>query len=254
MRTSVLCPSDLALELYLLGELAPRQPGVGDHIASCETCRTKIADKAVHSVDFAISPGAAEIKRSLALPASAPRAPTPFAETGGSRRRVLAAVGFAAAVALAFLLTLRPPSSVPSSPAPAQSAHSSEDEEKVVLGVQRQWMEAIRDKDAAALDRILADDYVNTDSRGGVTNKADSLRQARAGGDHMKAFYTSDEKARVYGDVAIITGRLRVEGIASGQPYDAEVRFTDILARIDGQWRAVAAHASKPLERRTPSP
>jgi ketosteroid isomerase-like protein len=70
----------------------------------------------------------------------------------------------------------------------------------------------------------------------------------------MKAFYTSDEKARVYGDVAIITGRLRVEGIASGQPYDAEVRFTDILARIDGQWRAVAAHASKPLERRTPSP
>jgi len=27
------------------------------------------------------------------------------------------------------------------------------------------------------------------------------------------------------------------------------VRFTDILARIDGQWRAVAAHASKSSER-----
>ena len=65
----------------------------------------------------------------------------------------------------------------------------------------------------------------------------------------MKAFHTLDEKARVHGDVAVVTGRLRVEGVAAGgQAYDAEVLFTDILARIDGQWRAVAAHASKAKE------
>jgi ketosteroid isomerase-like protein len=108
-------------------------------------------------------------------------------------------------------------------------------------------MEAVRDKDAAALERILADDYTYTDSRGGVSNKADSLRQARTGSGRMKAFHTSDAKARVYGDTAVITGRVRVEGVAGGgKPYDAEVRFTDILARIDGQWRAVAAHVSEP--------
>jgi ketosteroid isomerase-like protein len=91
----------------------------------------------------------------------------------------------------------------------------------------------------------LADDYVYTDSSGRVTNKADSLRQARSTTGRMKAFQTSDEKTLIYGDMAIITGRLRVEGVAGGEPYDTEVRFTDILARIDGQWRAVAAHASK---------
>jgi ketosteroid isomerase-like protein len=155
----------------------------------------------------------------------------------------------AAVIALCSFLTLRPPSSVPSSPAARPSWPSATEptgEEEVVLRVQREWMEAVRDKNVTALDRILADDYTYTDSRGRVSNKAENLQQARTGIGRMKAFHTSDAKARVYGDVAVVTGRLHVEGIAGGESYDAEVRFTDILARIDGQWRAVAAHASAP--------
>ena len=126
---------------------------------------------------------------------------------------------------------------------------SAANEEEVVLRVQREWMEAVRDKDAAALDRILADDYTYTDARGTVSTKADSLHQARSTGSRMKAFQTSETKARVHGDIAVITGRLRMEGETGGEPYEAEVRFTDILARIDGRWRAVAAHASNPRAR-----
>lgn len=164
-------------------------------------------------------------------------------------RRIFAGLAVAAAIAVGFAVARREPPSARSAPAALDAR-----EEQAVLRVQREWMEAVRDKDAAALDRILADDYTYTDSRGGVTNKADSLRQTRNQNDQMKAFHTSEEAARVYGDVAIVTGRLRVEGTASGVPYDAEVRFTDILARIDGRWRAVAAHASRAGERRPPSP
>jgi ketosteroid isomerase-like protein len=164
-------------------------------------------------------------------------------------RRIFAGLAVAAAIAVGFAVARREPPSARSAPAALDAR-----EEQAVLRVQREWMEAVRDKDAATLDRILADDYTYTDSRGGVTNKADSLRQTRNQNDQMKAFHTSEETARVYGDVAIVTGRLRVEGTASGVPYDAEVRFTDILARIDGRWRAVAAHASRAGERRPPSP
>jgi ketosteroid isomerase-like protein len=110
-------------------------------------------------------------------------------------------------------------------------------------------MEAVRDKDVAALDHILADDYTYTDSRGRVSTKADSLRQARATGGRMKAFHTSEAKALVHGDVAVVTGRVRIEGESAGEPYDAEVRFSDVLARIDGRWRAIAAHASQSNDR-----
>jgi ketosteroid isomerase-like protein len=242
MKNTVPCPSDLALEQYVLGELGASHSLVADHVAICEICRAAIADKAAHSAAFASSPGAQEIRRSL-------RASTPVAESpSGPRRRRFAALGFAAAIAMALVLTLRPRSQGTSAPAlgPPPSAAQQTQDEEVVLRVQREWMEAVRDKDVAALDRILADDYTYTDSRGRVSNKADNLRQARAASGRMKAFHTFDAKARVYGDLAIVTGRMRVEGTASGQPYDAEVRFTDILARIDGRWRAVAAHASNP--------
>jgi ketosteroid isomerase-like protein len=234
MKSTVPCPSDLALEQYVLGELGPSHPQVADHVATCPICRAKAADKAAHNVTFKSSPGAEAIRSALSVRGQAMPAPA------ARRHRIVAALGFAAVLALAFLLTLRPRS-------PVMSSQASYDEE-VVLRVQREWMEAVRDKDVAALDRILADDYTYTDSRGRVSNKADNLRQARAVGGRMKAFHTSDAKARVYGDLAIVTGRMRIEGVASGQPYDAEVRFTDILARIDGRWRAVAAHASKPSD------
>jgi len=251
MRTTVPCPSNLALEQYLLGELSPSQSHVGDHVATCEICHAKLADKAADSAVFASSPGAVEIKTALSSPAFAlPRAPMPASTplVGArdvQRRRIVAALGFAAVIALAFVLTLRPPASVTSA-----SRAGDVDEKEAVMRVQREWMEAIRDKNAAALDRILGDDYTYTDSRGAVTNKADSLREARTSRGRMTAYHTSDEKVHIYGDLAIVTGRLRVEGVAGGgQAYDAEVRFTDILARIDGQWRAVAAHASRPSER-----
>jgi ketosteroid isomerase-like protein len=166
----------------------------------------------------------------------------------GARRGIVAALALAALLA-SIIGVMR--GFAPSRVESARTSSSSNDE-RVVLQVQREWMEAIRDKDVAALDRILADDYTFTDSRGGVTGKAESLRQARSSGDRMKAFQTMDAKAQVHGDTAVITGRLRVEGEAEGKPYEAEVRFTDILARIDGRWRAVAAHASRAGERRAP--
>ena len=263
--TTVPCPSDLALEQYLLGELSPSQAHVGQHVAACEACRRKVADKTADNDAFVSSPAAEAIRGALAshgparpmsTPGAPPTAPAPSPAPDAPRRRMFAALAFAAVLVVAFLSTLRRPSSVapaPSArPTPASSAAAHTHEEEIVLRVQREWMEATRDNDVAALERILADDYTYTDSRGRVSNKADSLRYARAARNHMKAFYTSDEKARVYGDVAIVTGRMRVEGVAGGEPYDAEVRFTDILARVDGQWRAVAAHASRPNERPTP--
>jgi ketosteroid isomerase-like protein len=240
MKTSTPCPSDLALERFLLGELPERTSEIADHVGACVACRAIVTAKRADDAVFIHSPGAQRLRRVL----SERRLPGAHELMAERRRRslfarpsMLAAIAFGTAIALSFVMGRRHPLS------PTTAVVATNDE-AAVLRVQREWMEAVRDKDAATLDRILVDDYTYTDSRGRVSSKADSLRQARATGDRMKAFQTMDEKARIYGDMAIVTGRLRVEGVAGGQPYDAEVRFTDILARIDGQWRAVAAHAS----------
>ncbi|HMI87037.1 MAG TPA: nuclear transport factor 2 family protein [Polyangiaceae bacterium] len=234
MRTTAACPSDFALERFLLGESPRGAFDVADHIGGCDDCREKVAAKRADDAVFLHSPGAADVRRRLSFPERSDRArrDRPLLV----RRSGFAAIAVVAAIAAGFALWR-----APSAP---RSTVGAEDDEQVVLRVQREWMEAIRDKDVAALDRILADDYTFTDSRGRVSHKEDSLRQARATGSRMKAFHTSERKAQIHGDVAVITGRVRTEGETGGTPYDAEAQFTDVLARIDGQWRAIAAHAS----------
>lgn len=252
--TTTPCPSDFALEALILDELSARQADVAEHVTACAVCRAKVAAKRKDDAEFAASAEAASIRRALTA-AQSPRAgeagPSKDGARSSSRRLVVAALSFAAAIALGFIAWRRPARDLAAVPSPAASP-AAPSEEAEVLRVQREWMEAIRDNDVAALDRLLTDDYTYTDSRGGVTGKADSLRQARSTANRMKAFQTLDAKAQVHGDTAVVTGRLRVEGETEGKAYEAEVRFTDILARIDGRWRAVAAHASRLPDRRSP--
>jgi ketosteroid isomerase-like protein len=238
------CPSDFALEALILGELSAGQSDVAGHVAMCAVCRAKVAAKREDDGQFTGSPEAATIRRALFRPRGA--APSPAKEPRGRARAFVITALAVLAVSVGVVHRLRSPVVATS------SSPSGSREEEEVLRVQREWMEAIRDKDVAALDRILTADYTYTDSRGGVTGKADSLRQARSTHDRMKAFRTTETKAQVYGDTAVVTGRLWVLGEVEGKPYQGEVRFTDILARIDGRWRAVAAHASRPADERAP--
>ena len=68
--------------------------------------------------------------------------------------------------------------------------------------------EAHRQSDAAVFDRIWADDYVLTDWRGSVKNRAEALAEWK-GGEHKYESYQSDDiKVRVYGDTAVVAARV----------------------------------------------
>lgn len=228
MMTSSSCPSDWALERYVLEELPAGSASVVEHVDRCETCRARIAAQRADSAAFLRSPGAAQIRHKLA----SGKRPRP-------QRWAMACIA-AAALALAILWQQGWLHDL------SRSQHASDTEELAVLRFQDEWLQAVCRKDADALDRILADDYTYTDALGAVSYKADDLRRARTPGDGPVSFNTSQVEARLYGDVAIVTGQLRLRGLSRGKTYDAEFRFTDTLARIEGQWRAVAAHVSKP--------
>ena len=106
------------------------------------------------------------------------------------------------------------------------------------------WNSAHRAGDVDALDRIWADDLeVNVP---GMTpmNKAESLAFARAGRMRFERYETSDVKVRVYGDTAVVTGRLQRTRTVGGRQRADDWRFTKVYARQAGAWRVVSFHAS----------
>jgi len=50
---------------------------------------------------------------------------------------------------------------------------------------------------------------------------------------------------RVYGNAAVMTGHFSQRGTYKGEPFETSSRYTDVYVKMNGQWRAVSAHATR---------
>jgi ketosteroid isomerase-like protein len=116
--------------------------------------------------------------------------------------------------------------------------------ERAVAAQEHQWLQAQKTNNAGLLAPLLADKFVSTDMDGKVSNKAQTLAQAKAT-HYVSAEYENVEVA-AYGDAAVATGVLIGKGTgADGKPMDDHERFTDTWVKMaNGKWQCVASHAS----------
>jgi len=107
--------------------------------------------------------------------------------------------------------------------------------------LERQWLDAYSRRDAAVLQRIEADDFTITYPDGKVLTRADEIENMKkAAPQDGSAAHTEDTKVRLFGDVAILTGRYLVTRGDSG-PTISESRYTDVYAKRQGRWQVVAS-------------
>lgn len=111
--------------------------------------------------------------------------------------------------------------------------------------LERVWNEAHMRGDAAPLDVLWADDLEVTVPRMPVMRKADSLAFFRSGRMKFDRYETSDLRVHVYGDAAVVTGRLQRSRSVGNRHADDDWRFTKTYVKQAGKWRVVAFHASE---------
>ena len=107
------------------------------------------------------------------------------------------------------------------------------------------WNQAHVHGDADALDRLWGDDLEVAVPKMPVMTKAQALAFARSGKMAFQKYETSDLRIRVYGDAAVVTGRLQRTRTLNGQVKEDDWRFTKVYIRRDGRWQVVAFHASE---------
>ena len=113
-----------------------------------------------------------------------------------------------------------------------------------VICAEREWVEAHRRLDIAALDRLMADDYRHIRMDGTVVSKAQDLASYQTG-DRYWEFAESDEyDIQVYGHTAVLIGRWRARGINAGERFNYMARFISVYVKRDGRWQMVAAQST----------
>ena len=116
--------------------------------------------------------------------------------------------------------------------------------EQIVRQLDNERIQAQIHADAAALDRLYADDFIGIGPSGTVRNKAQVIADFTAGTLKFQSITTDDVRVRVYENTAVETGLSTMIGEDKGKAVPRDNRFTRVWIKQQGRWRLVANHYS----------
>jgi ketosteroid isomerase-like protein len=129
-------------------------------------------------------------------------------------------------------------------PARSVSQTPPDNDTRELMHLEDVWNQAHVAGDADALGRLWADDLEIAVPHMAVMTRAEALGFARSGRMKFLHYETSDLHVRVYGDAAVVTGRLLRTRSMNGNETSDDWRFTKVYIRQAHQWRVVSFHAS----------
>lgn len=129
---------------------------------------------------------------------------------------------------------------------PAVSAEVARQE---VLALDERRARAFVEGDDGLLDRVTAGDYTHVETSGVARSKTDFMDERKSGEIRFRSFVIDRNEARIFGDVAVVTGRYsnQVETAAGLQPVK-RARHQRVYVRRGGEWLVVAHQATEIAE------
>lgn len=113
-----------------------------------------------------------------------------------------------------------------------------------VARMMRQYDQAYRNGDIAALRRIRHPECVFTSSRGERYSREEELTAFENGNSRIDEVEVLASDVRVVGDTAFVLQRVTLAGMWSNTPFSGEFSLTITWAKTPDGWRVVADHAS----------
>ena len=116
--------------------------------------------------------------------------------------------------------------------------------EQAIKQMDNERIQAQIHADAAALDRIYADDFIGIGPSGTVRTKRQVLADFTSHNLKFQSITTDEVQVRVYDDTAVETGVSTMVGLDKGKAVPRDNRFTRVWVKQQGHWRLVANHYS----------
>jgi len=112
---------------------------------------------------------------------------------------------------------------------------------ETLVALNHDYVRSVQTSDVRWFEERLAPDFLCTNPDGSLVDRAAFLQQT-ARPVAISALESHDVRVRIMGDTAIIHARTTYVG-PDGLP--AHGRYTDVWARRQGRWLAVAAHVTR---------
>jgi len=111
-----------------------------------------------------------------------------------------------------------------------------------VLQLVQAWLNAESEGDSAALDKLIADDFLGTGPGGNILNKTDIVPPGGGERPKMPKSRLKESTVRVFGNTAVVMGSVAYKTLP--QPG---FRFTLVFLNRGQRWQIIAAHLASLL-------
>ncbi|HEY7505156.1 MAG TPA: nuclear transport factor 2 family protein [Gemmatimonadales bacterium] len=103
---------------------------------------------------------------------------------------------------------------------------------------------AEQEADLAALEDLVAPDYLGHDPAGRPQDRAGLIRALTNGSVKVAQLRQSQLTARVIGDVGLVSGVNALEGEELSLRFDLRLRFLDVYAWREERWQLIASQST----------
>jgi ketosteroid isomerase-like protein len=105
---------------------------------------------------------------------------------------------------------------------------------------------ALMSADLLEIERIYADDYVQSDESGVLSTQADLIRSLTSGRIRFLSMKSTGRQVRLFDDFAVVHGSEEDEIERDGQRASVHYVYMDIVMRRRGRWQIVASQLANP--------
>jgi len=120
-----------------------------------------------------------------------------------------------------------------------------------LLQLEKDFQDAIVANNAKAIERFVTDDWIIVNADGRIVEKDRFLAVVKSGALIHDTMRLDEPRVRIYGETAVVTGCATSAGKSMGAAFKTLERSTDVLIRVDGQWRCVLTQLTPIAENKT---
>jgi ketosteroid isomerase-like protein len=101
---------------------------------------------------------------------------------------------------------------------------------------------AMISNDVAQIRACIVDDWVLVTPEAGIVSRSRLLHAIESGQLSHDTMTKTINRVRVFGDIAVVTGRGQNTGVFRGERIAADEWVTDVYRRVEGRWLCVLTH------------
>ena len=118
---------------------------------------------------------------------------------------------------------------------------ASEADTRFILAAQADaWDKALVAKDRVGIESNMAPEFLQLRGSGQLVGREQFIRDVLDPAFSMDPYKVEDWEVRLFGDTALVYGRIRMTGVADGERWSTHFRYIDTYVRRDGRWKVVS--------------